>query len=241
MKIMFLAAGEGKRLRPITESLPKCMVPVNGKPILEHNLTWARKFGFDEVFINLYHLPEQISGFFQDGKTWGVTISYSYEPEMLGSAGGVKKLEGVFDSPFCVWYADNLSTCQLDCMMNFHKENHALATIALLNRQDTSHSGIVGFDNHFRVERFLEKPQPDQVFSHWVNAGIYMLDPLILEFIPERIPSDFGKDIFPKILALGKPIFAYCLTPSESLWWIDTPADLEDVQKQFPKTGLALN
>jgi NDP-sugar pyrophosphorylase family protein len=68
-----------------------------------------------------------------------------------------------------------------------------------------------------------------------------MLDPLILEFIPERIPSDFGKDIFPKILALGKPIFAYCLTPSESLWWIDTPADLEDVQKQFPKTGLALN
>jgi NDP-sugar pyrophosphorylase family protein len=106
----------------------------------------------------------------------------------------------------------------------------------LLHRQEVSQSGIVGLDPNHRITRFLEKPKPEEAFSNWVNGGIYMLEPAILDAIPADGPSDFGRDVFPMLLARGVPLFGYCLSPAEGLWWIDRPEDLARVEQDFPST-----
>jgi len=227
---MILAAGKGTRLRPLTETVPKCMVTIAGKPLLQYTIEWLRKYRVTEIIINLYHLPEVISNYFGDGGRWGVHITYSLERELLGTAGGVKNVAWFFDGPFFVWYGDNLSTCRLDRLWEFHRARSGIATIALHYREDPTQSGIVGLDERDRVVRFLEKPGPDQVFSHWVNAGIFVLEPQLLEVIPSDGYSDFGQDIFPTLLAKGAPIYGYRLSEQEYLWWIDTPEDLQRVQ-----------
>jgi len=122
MKAMLLAAGLGTRLRPLTNQMPKCMVPVDGKPILERNIEWLCKYGITEIVINLYHLPEVVMDYFGDGSRWGVDITYSIEREILGTAGGVKHVARLFDEgAFLVWYVDNLSTCDLKRLITFHQ------------------------------------------------------------------------------------------------------------------------
>jgi NDP-sugar pyrophosphorylase family protein len=232
MKIMFLAAGLGVRLKPLTDSLPKCMVPIQGKPLLEHNINWAKRFGFTEVIINLHYKPEVIRGYFEDGSRWGVHITYSYEAEILGTAGAVRQVADWLDGPVCIWYGDNLSTCNLAEMAAFHRQRQAAATLALFQRPDTRASGIVAFDENQRITRFLEKPRPEQVFSHWVNAGIYILEPAVVEMIPTGRPVDFSREVFPALLEAGQPVYAYCLGQDEGLWWIDTPQDLTHLQQQ---------
>jgi NDP-sugar pyrophosphorylase family protein len=246
MKAMILAAGQGTRLRPLTERIPKCMVPLGGKPLLEYNIEWLRRYGVTEIIINLYHLPEAIRGYFGDGQKWGVRITYSLEHKPLGTAGGVKNVEWFFDGPFgsavgepvepqgrpfFVWYGDNLSTCRLDRLWEFHKVKGGIATIALHHRDDPTQSGIVGLDADDRITCFLEKPQPDQVFSRWVSAGIFVLEPIVLEAIPANGAPDFGRDVFPALLARGAALYGYRMSPSEGLWWIDTPEDLCQVQE----------
>jgi len=228
---MILAAGEGSRLKPLTDHVPKCMVPVGGKPILEHTLTWLRRYGVTEIVVNLCHLPHVIREHFGNGSRWEVGITYSLETEVLGTAGGVKNVAEFFDGPFLVWYGDNLSTCRLDQLWQFHQEKGGVATIALYHRDDPTRSGIVGLDDQERITRFLEKPRPDQVFSHWVNAGIFVLEPAVLDFIPNEGPSDFGRDVFPALLAQGLLLYGYRMHPDERLYWIDTPQDLRRVQQ----------
>ena len=111
---MLLAAGLGTRLRPMTETVPKCMISIAGKPLLEHNIGVLRDYGVTDLVINLHHLPQLVIDHFGDGERFGIRIKYSLEPELLGTAGGVKKVEPFFDGPFFVWYGDNLSTCRLD-------------------------------------------------------------------------------------------------------------------------------
>jgi NDP-sugar pyrophosphorylase family protein len=228
---MILAAGQGARLRPLTESIPKCMVPIGGKPLLEHTILWLRKYGVTDLIINLHHLPQVVKDYFGDGQKWGVQITYSIEEEPLGTAGGVKNVERFFHGPFFVWYGDNLSTCDLHRLYNFHQTNGGVATIALHYREDPTASGIVGLDGNDRITRFLEKPTPDQVFSHWVSAGIFVLEPEVLEAIPAEGTPDFGRDVFPGLLADGQPLYGYRMSPDENLWWIDTPDDLQSVQE----------
>ena len=226
-KAMILAAGEGSRLRPLTERIPKGMIPVGGKPVLQHALEWLRGYGVREVVINLCHLPDPIRDHFGDGRRWGVRIEYSPEDRLLGTAGGVKQAARYFQEPFLVWYGDNLSTCRLDRLWRLHRARGGLATIALHYREDPSQSGIVAVDARDRITRFLEKPQPHQMFGRWVNAGILVLDPAALETIPADRPTDFGKDIFPAWLEAGKPLYGYRMSPAEEkLVWIDTLADL---------------
>jgi mannose-1-phosphate guanylyltransferase len=238
MKAMILAAGEGARLRPLTEYIPKCMVPINGKPILEYNIEWLRRFGIREVMINLYHLPKVITDYFGDGSRWGIKITYSIEKEVLGTAGGVKNVEWFFDGPFLIWYGDNLSTCNLSRLQTFHQAKGGVATMTLFYREDVSASGIVGIDDGDRILRFLEKPRPDQFFSHWVNAGIYLLEPSVLNCIPDIGAPDFSKDIFPVLIASGQSLYGYRLIGHEGLWWIDTPDDLLRVQSGLKDTFL---
>lgn len=233
-KAMLLAAGKGTRLRPVTATMPKCMVPVRGKPMLQHNIEWLRRFGVTELVINLSYLPDAVVDHFGDGSEWGVSITYSREEELLGTAGGVKKVASFFENePFFVWYGDNLSTVNLAQLYDFHARNRATATITLFYREDVTASGIVGLDDAGRITRFLEKPRPEQVFSHWVNAGVYVLEPSVLDVIPAVGESDFGKEILPDLLKAGEPLYGYRLSGDEGLWWIDTLADLERLQKEF--------
>jgi NDP-sugar pyrophosphorylase family protein len=232
---MLLAAGQGIRLRPLTNTVPKTMIPICGKPILEHNIEWLRRYGITELVINLYYLPNVIQDYFGDGSRWGVQITYSLEPRKLGTAGGVKRCANFFDETFLVWYGDNLSTCDLSRLLDFHQAKGGLATIALYPREDVTQSGIIGLDDQERIIRFQEKPKIDQIFSHWVNAGIYILNRDVLEFIPNRSESDFGWDVFPAMLAAGQFLYGYRMTGSEKLWWIDSPDDLHATQSALKR------
>jgi len=233
MKAMILAAGQGMRLRPLTENVPKCMIPIGGKPILEGTIEWLRAYGVEEVIINLNYLPHVVTDHFGDGTRWGIKIMYSIEDRALGTAGGVKNVAWFFDGPFYLWYGDNISRCKLDRLYQFHRIRGGLATITLHHREEVSQSGIVGLDGEHRITRFVEKPRPDDVFSHWVNAGIFVLEPSVLDYIPTEGLPDFGRDVFPALLAAGQPLYGYPLSDSEGLWWIDTLEDLRRVQSEW--------
>lgn len=230
MKAMILAAGQGTRLRPLTDRIPKPMLLVAGKPILEHNLGLLGRYSIRDVVINLHHQPQTIIDHFTDGSRWGMHITYSFEPQLLGTAGAVKKVREEFDTTFLVLYSDNLTTCDLTRLTVFHQAKGGIATIALHYRDDPTASGIADLDDQDRVIRFVEKPNPDQVFSNWVSAGILVLEPEVLEAIPDGMPSDFGRDLFPSLLARGEAIYGYRMPQGEDLWWIDTPEDLHRVK-----------
>jgi NDP-sugar pyrophosphorylase family protein len=233
-KAMLLAAGKGTRLKPLTQDISKCMVQIGGRPILEHNIEWLKKFGVTDLIVNLHHLPDGVTEYFGDGKTRGVRLAYSVEQELLGTAGAVKNVSEFWDGPFFVWYGDNLSTCRLDRLWELHQAKGAIATIALYHRDDPTKSGIVAIDHDDRVTQFLEKPRVDQIFSHWVSAGILVLEQSVLEAIPSGVATDFGRDIFPALLKSEEPIYGYRMSADEGLWWIDTAADLEMVQAAMP-------
>ena len=239
-KAMLLAAGKGTRLRPLTDNIPKCMVPIDGVPVLERNIKWLHHFGVDDLMINLHAMPDVVREHFGDGSDWGVNITYSFEESLLGTAGAVKNVEWFFDGPFFLWYGDNLSTCDLRQLFFFHRKKGGIGTMALFYREDVTASGIVGLDDNQQITRFLEKPRPDQIFSHWVNAGIYVLEKSILDSIPESGVPDFSHDVFPEMLAAGNPIFGYKLSVEEGLWWIDTPADLNKIQQEISRRKIEL-
>jgi NDP-sugar pyrophosphorylase family protein len=210
------------------------MMQVHGSPLLEHTIVWLRRFGVTDIIINLCHLPQAISDYFENGQKWNVRIVYSMESEPLGTAGGVKKAAWFLDEPFFLWYGDNFSTCNLASLFSKHRDSEAIATIALHHRDDPTQSGIVGLNSNGRITRFLEKPTSDQIFSHWVNAGIFVMQPEILTHIPDKGCPDFGKDIFPAMLADGSRLHGYTLSGEEELLWIDRPEDLERAQRAKP-------
>lgn len=239
-RAMVLAAGKGTRLRPLTNDIPKCMVPVAGVPVLERNINWLRLFGITDLIINLHYKPEAVRRYFGAGQDWGVDITYSVEETLLGTAGAVRNVARLFDDTFFVWYGDNMSTCDLAQLYALHRSKASVATIALFYREDPTSSGIVGLDDEARIVRILEKPRPEQVFSHWVSAGIFVLEPEVFDYIPPTGESDFGHDVLPALLQAGRPMYGYRMSPDEGLWWIDTPADLQRIQQEFAARSKAL-
>jgi mannose-1-phosphate guanylyltransferase len=228
---MLLAAGEGRRLGSTTLDRPKPMLEIAGRPILDHNIRFLARHGIRDLIVNLHHCPETITQYFGDGASRGVRISYSYEPALLGTAGAVKNVWQHFDETFIVMYADNLTTCDLSRFIDFHRRKSGAATVALFHREDATASGIAELDGSDRIVRFLEKPRADEVFSRWVNAGILIMEPAVLDFIPNGRASDFGRDVLPAVLAAGQPIYGYRMT--EELWWVDSPEDLERTRRSF--------
>jgi mannose-1-phosphate guanylyltransferase/phosphomannomutase len=178
-------------------------------------------------------MPDAVRDYFGDGRQWDVTIRYSVEKDLLGTAGGLKKVESFFDGPFFVWYGDNLSNIDLHRFAGFHRQKGGEATVALFYREDPTASGIVGLDQDKRITRFLEKPTADQVFSNWVSAGIYLLETSIFDYIPAGTVSDFGHDVLPDMLADGVRLHGYEMAEDEQLFWIDTPSDLQRIQEHF--------
>jgi len=207
---MVLAAGRGTRLKPLTNSIPKPMIPFAGKPLLEHIIKLLAQHGFDELIINLYHLPEVIQDYFGDGSKWNVHISYSLEDELLGTAGAVRKVMNFFDEPFLVYYGDNLTNFDLTNMLRAHQQQQVIASIGLLWMDDPTTRGIIGLDENGLINRFIEKPRPEQVFDDYlINAGTYLLEPEIFDFIPRDQVSDFSHDIFPALRREDRALYGH--------------------------------
>ncbi|MDP1623933.1 MAG: nucleotidyltransferase family protein [Bacteroidales bacterium] len=213
MNAIILAAGRGERLGEITQTLPKPMVRHLGKPVLQHNIELCRRSGIREICINLYHLPEVIRDYFGDGAGFGVNISYSVEQELLGTSGAVKNIARQSPEftrqPFFVLYGDNYSNFNLSSLELKMKETDALGVVGFHYREDVSTSGVAEFDIDGRIISFVEKPTPGETNSHWVNAGIYLLNPAILDDIPDG-NSDFARNIFPEMLNKKIPLYGVC-------------------------------
>ena len=160
MKGMVLAAGEGRRLRPLTDHLPKPMLPVAGRPLLEHIIIHLRSCGIDDLAVNLCHHPTAVIDYFGDGCRWAVNLRYSVEEQLLGSAGGVKRLQSFFDDTFLVYYGDVLTWADLRPMIAFHKQAGVLATMGLYHVPDPWNRGVVQLDDSSIIVRFEEKPVP---------------------------------------------------------------------------------
>lgn len=235
MKAMVLAAGLGTRLDGCAPELPKPMMPVGGKPVLAHNLELLALHGVRDVIVNLHHRAERIVEYCGDGSRFGLSITYSWEPVLLGTAGAVRHAAAEFQSSFFVVYGDNLSTCDLSRLRVYHHRCGGIATVAVFEREDPRTSGIVELDDDGRIRRFVEKPHPSEVFSRLVSAGILVLQPEAIAAIGEGV-SDFGRDVFPELLARGLPVFGYRM--SEQLWWIDTPVDYARAVQEFATRGV---
>jgi NDP-sugar pyrophosphorylase family protein len=222
----------GTRLRSLGLDVPKVMVPIGGKPLLEHHLELIRRRGIREIIVNLHHLPEKITSYFGDGGKFGVKITYSYETELLGTAGAVKKMEQELQQgAFIVFYGDNLVNVDFAPLIEFHQAHRALATMALFESPEPWTGGVVETDSNGRVVRFVEKPDRKQVSTNLISAGIFILQPRVLEAIPAGRSYDFGKDVFPSLLSEGKPVYA--MTPKAYIQDIGTPERLAKAQHDF--------
>jgi len=227
MKALILAAGTGQRLGRITEETPKPMIEIFGKPILEHNINLLKKAGVTDILINLHHLPEMITNYFETGLKWGVNINYTYEAELLGTSGALKKHSEFFDEFFFVVYGDNLFHKKIDLnkLIDFHKASKSDFTIGLCEVNDISLSGIIEFDKNNKVIKIVEKPKTRGVISGWVNAGIYLIEPKIVSLIPKGT-SDFSRDIIPMLLDLEYNLYTQEL--DGKVIPIDTPSRLNE-------------
>jgi mannose-1-phosphate guanylyltransferase/phosphomannomutase len=204
-----MAGGEGTRLRPLTSNQPKPMVPIVGKPCMEHIVELLRTHGFEEVIVTLAFLPQAIESYFGDGESLGVSIDYSLEETPMGTAGSVRLAARRLDEPLVVISGDALTDFDLTELVEFHDQRGAAVTIALKAVDNPLDFGIVVTDEDGRIERFLEKPSWGQVFSDTINTGIYVLDPNVLQHVPDDRPFDFAKELFPRLLELGRPLYGY--------------------------------
>jgi mannose-1-phosphate guanylyltransferase/phosphomannomutase len=209
MKAVVMAGGEGTRLRPLTSNQPKPMVPIVGKPCMEHIVELLRGHGFDDVIVTVAFLPQAIRSYFGDGEPLGVNIEYSVEESPLGTAGSVRLASGKLDDTFAVISGDALTDVNLQRLVEFHREKGAAVTIGLKSVENPLEFGIVVTDDEGRIERFLEKPSWGQVFSDTINTGIYVLEPEVLRHVPTDRAYDFSKELFPLLLEMGRPLYGY--------------------------------
>ena len=229
MKAMILAAGKGTRVRPITHTIPKPMIPILQKPVMEFLLELLREHGFTEIMVNVSHLAEEIENYFRDGQRFGVEIAYSFEGriedgeligEAVGSAGGLKKIQSFqpfFDDTFVVLCGDALIDLDLSEAVRRHKAKGAMASLITkrVPRDQVSSYGVVVTDDDGRVRSFQEKPAVDEAASDMINTGIYIFEPEVLNYVPEGVPFDIGSDLFPRLVADGAPFYAL---PMEFEW-----------------------
>jgi len=217
MKALFLAGGMGTRLQPLTDKLPKPMVPIMNKPLLERTMLNLKRCGISEVVISTCYQPEFIKDYFGNGNNLNLKIDYIVEDSPMGTGGAIKKAEAHFKEAFVVFNADILSDIDLSKMIDFHKSKQALATIAVTEVQDPSMYGVIEFDTSGYALSFKEKPKPEETFSKSINAGIYIFEPAILKEIAADRAVSIEREIFPKLLEEAKKIGVY----QSGSYWMD--------------------
>jgi mannose-1-phosphate guanylyltransferase len=221
MRAMVLAAGLGTRLRPITFDMPKPMVPVLNRPVMEHILRLLARHGFAEAIANLHWFPDLIRDHFGDGAGQGIALSYSYEDQLLGTSGGVRKAADFLGDSFLVISGDALTDIDLAAMRTFHESHGGIATLATKRVDDTTQFGVAITDSEGRIGGFQEKPQPSEALSDLANCGIYMFRRDIFDFFPppgtskaagEDAPdgfADWAMDVFPRLLEGDVPFYSH--------------------------------
>jgi NDP-sugar pyrophosphorylase family protein len=233
MKALILAAGHGTRLGPLTRELPKPLLPVGDEPLIGHTLRYLARHGFDQVAVNLHFLPHMIIDHVGDGRRFGVSVTYSHEEALLGTAGSVKRLQGFFagESEFLVIYGDLLIDQDLSELLAFHRGTDAAATLLLHQRAGSN--SLVRREDDGRITAFIERPteeQRRQAPHPWVNSGVQLLGPRILQAIPASGACDLPRDVYIPLLAreriCGFPLSGYRCA-------IDSPERLAAAQTAF--------
>jgi NDP-sugar pyrophosphorylase family protein len=221
MKAMVLAAGLGTRLRPVTHAIPKPMVPVLDRPVMEHTARLLAGHGFVETIANVHWFPEAIEGYFGDGSAYGLELSYSREERLLGTAGGVRNAADFLGDSFLVVAGDALTDLDFTAMREFHESHDGLATLATKRVADTDQFGVVIAGEDGRVQGFQEKPDPAEALSDLANTCIYMFRSEVFEFLPEPGTSkaagpddepgfaDWAMDVFPALLEADVPFYSH--------------------------------
>lgn len=229
MKSVILSAGLGTRMQQAFPGIPKVMLPIGGKPLLEHHILHLKKFGFDEIFINLHYLPEKIKNYFGDGKKFGVKIIYSYEPKILGTAGALINFKKNLSDTFAVIYGDVFTVLNFAKMLAFHKNKKSQATLLVHQTDHPQDSDLVKINKAGRILKFYLKPHQKPVKdANLSSAAIYILEPGILKFLPKKLPADFLHDFFPQILEKFK---LYGYVSREYTKDIGTPERYEKIKK----------
>ncbi|MEG4800551.1 NDP-sugar synthase [Microcoleus sp. ARI1-B5] len=231
MKAMILAAGKGTRVRPITQTIPKPMIPILQKPVMEFLVELLRQHGFDQIMVNVSHLADVIENYFRDGQKFGVQIGYSFEGriedgeligEAVGSAGGMRRIQDFspfFDDTFVVLCGDALIDLDLTAAVKWHREKGAIATIVMKSvpRDEVPSYGVVVTDDSGRIKAFQEKPSVEEALSTDINTGIYIFEPEIFNYIPSDTEYDIGSQLFPKLVEAGAPFYGI----SMDFEWVD--------------------
>ncbi len=233
MKAVILAGGEGTRLRPLTATIPKPFVRVAGKPTIEYMIESLARGGFDDILLTTYYKPEELIQRLAGGTRMGARLFYSVEDDALGTAGGVARARAFLDDTFIVTSGDVVADVDVEALYKAHKESGALVTIALTRVENVTEFGIVGIGNDGTVDphagsgrilRFKEKPKQEEAFSNLVNAGIYVLEPKVFDYIPDGETFDFSRNLFPKLLENGEHMHGEVLN---GLWMdVGRPHDL---------------
>jgi mannose-1-phosphate guanylyltransferase len=222
---------------PQVPALPKPLIPLGGKPVLEHNLELCRRHGIGEIAINLHWRPELIREFVGDGRRWELQVTYSVEEELLGTAGGVKRMASFLGgASFLVLYGDNYTDCDLTALLAQHRATEAWATVAVFDTRAGRHSGIAGsrvvLAEDDAITGFEETRGEHGVLeSAWTNAGVYALDPGVLDLIPEEREWDFGRNVFPELLRQPGRMRAY--RHAGFCFALDTPEAYETAQARL--------
>ena len=232
MKAMILAAGKGTRVRPITHTTPKPMIPILQKPVMEFLVELLRQHGFDQIMVNVSHLADVIENYFRDGQKFGVQIAYSFEGridedgkmigEAVGSAGGMRRIQDFspfFDDTFVVLCGDALIDLDLTAAVKWHREKGAIATIIMKSvpREEVTSYGVVVTDDSGKIKAFQEKPSVEEALSTDINTGIYIFEPEIFDYIPSDTEYDIGSQLFPALVAANAPFYGI----SMDFEWVD--------------------
>lgn len=234
MKALILCAGLGTRLRPLTHTTPKPLLPIRDKPLLSYHIESLYEFGVKNILINTHYLPEQIEIFIEGcrNKFIGLSIVTSFEEKLLGSAGTLQANAAFFEScnDFLIVYGDNYTNINYQKLFAAHQSNAGIATIASYEEKHPESKGIIHFNEHNQILTFIEKPKPDQIISHYANAGIYVLNQNICKYLAtfNKLPLDFGHDIFPALLTTNEKMYVYKM--DEFLLDIGTPESYTKVQ-----------
>jgi mannose-1-phosphate guanylyltransferase len=215
-KAFILAGGKGTRLRPITYEIPKPLVPLQGKPILEHVIDLMRMYDVRDIILSIGYLGEKIKEYFHDEKRLGVKISFIEEQEELGTGGPLRLAKGYLKDTFVMVNGDNLINIDLHKMYQAHCENRATATIALTTVDDPSSYGVAVLEGN-KIVKFIEKPKKEEAPSKLINTGLYILEPSVVDMVPEEGFSLIEKDVFPRIAEKGE-LYGYLFSGQ----WFDT-------------------
>jgi len=232
MKLVIIAGGKGTRISSISKQVPKSMIEINGKPIIEYQIELAKKYNLTDIIITIGYLGDVIKNYFKNGKKWGVNITYYEESTPLGTAGAFVEISDFLKEDFIVFYGDTIMDIDLNKMIFFHKKLKSDATLFLHPNDHPFDSDLVKMGKNNKILQFLSKPHPENlVYKNLVNAALYILNPKVISLIPKNIKSDFGKDIFPSCIKNSLNIYGY--TSPEYIKDMGTPKRFNKVTKDL--------